>query len=109
MSSEILKLETEAEQLREAGKHDESIATYKKILEQDENFVRAHLALALLYDKTQDTERSVYHAEKAVEIEPDDNFNTVALSVTYQKAFEATQDPIYIQKAEEAFGRGAGH
>lgn len=99
MSQEILALEKEADQLKNDGKNDEAIAKLIEILQLDENFVRAHLALAVLYHKTEVHDKSVAHAEKAYQLEPDD-FNAAALSVTYQRAFEGTRDPIYIQKAE---------
>lgn len=99
MSPEILALEKEADQLKNDGKNDEAIAKLTEILELDENFVRAHLALSVLYHKTGVHDKSVAHAETAYQLEPDD-FNAAALSVTYQRAFEGTRDPIYIQKAE---------
>ena len=99
MSPEILALEKEADQLKNDGKNDEAIAKLIEILAMDENFVRAHLALAVLYHKTAVHDKSVAHAEKAYQLEPDD-FNAAALSVTYQRAFEGTRDPIYIEKAE---------
>ena len=83
------------------GKNEEAIAKLIEALEKDESFVRAHLALSVLYHKLADYEKSVAHAERAVELEPNDAFNVAALSVTYQRAFEGTRDPIYIQKAEE--------
>ena len=100
--NELLALEDAAEALKDNGKYDEAIAEYKKILEQDDNFVRAHLALAILYEKVQDAAKSVYHGERACEVEPGDYLNFIALSLTYQKAFEATRDEMYIHKAEEA-------
>jgi tetratricopeptide (TPR) repeat protein len=109
MNSELLALENEADQLKSEGKNDEAIAKLQEALEKDETFVRAHLALSVLYHKLADYEKSVAHAERAVELEPEDAFNVAALSVTYQRAFEGTRDPIYIQKAEEALARGHGH
>ena len=109
MSPELLALENEAEQLKSEGKNEEAIAKLQQALELDEKFARAHLALSVLYHKMADCEKSVSHAERAVELEPDDAFNVAALSVTYQRAFEGTRDPIYIQKAEEALARGHGH
>ncbi len=99
MTPEILAMEKEADQLKNDGKNEESIARHIEILAIDENFVRSHLALAVLYHKTEVHDKSVAHAEKAYELEKDD-FNAAALSVTYQRAFEGTRDPIYIQKAE---------
>ncbi len=108
MDKELLQLEQEADQLRSEGKFDEAVAKLQEALKRDENFVRGHLALSVLYHHLQDYEKSCYHGERAVEIEPDDTFNLSALSVTYQRAFEGTRDPIYIQKAEEAMARSRG-
>lgn len=100
VSPEILAIEKEAEQLKNDGKLAESIAKYKEALAVDENFVRGHLALSVLYHRTEEHAKSVEHGEQAFKLEPDDPFNAAALSVTYQRAFEGTRDPIYIEKAE---------
>ena len=102
----ILELENEAEALRNEGKYEEAIEKTVAILALDESFARAHLTLAVLYEKVQKYDEACSHAEKAVELEPGDPFNMAALSTTYQRAFEGTRDPIYIQKAEEALARG---
>lgn len=106
--ADALKLESEATQLRNEGKYEEAIAKLKEALAIDENFVLAHLGLAVLYHNVGDWANSVVHGEKAVEIEPEEQFNYSALSVTYQRAFEGTRDPIYIQKAEEAKAKAQG-
>ena len=100
ISPEILAIEKEAEQLKNDGKFTESIAKYKEALAIDDAFVRGHLALSVLYHKTEQHAESVEHGEQAYKLEPDDAFNAAALSVTYQRAFEGTRDPIYIEKAE---------
>jgi len=105
MDRELLDLENEAERLRGEQKYEEAADKLNQILARDPNFVRAHLALAVVYHLSEDYEKSVAHGEKAVELEPEDPFNQVALSVTYQRAFEGTRDPIYIQRAEEAKAR----
>jgi hypothetical protein len=71
-------------------------------------FVRGHLALAVLYHHTGDHELAVQHAERACELEPGDSFNFAALSVTCQRAFEATRDPAWIHRAEMAMARSRG-
>ena len=74
----------------------------------DEQFVRGHLALAVLYHQTKNYPLACKHAERACELEPTDSFNFAALSVTYQRAFEGTRDQNYIQKAEMAMARSRG-
>jgi tetratricopeptide (TPR) repeat protein len=106
MNNDIIELENQADALKDEGKNEEAIAKLEQLLELDASFVRAHLALAVLYHKTGKYEKACAHAEKAVELEPGDAFNMAALSVTYQRAFEGTRDPIYIEKAETALARG---
>jgi len=101
------ELYKQSEQFRREGKHEEAIATLQELQKQDENHVLAHLALAVLLGKVSRHSEAVQHAEKAVQLEPTDTFNWTALSVTYQRAFEGTQDRQFIYKAEEAKARAA--
>ena len=101
----ILALEKEADQLKTDGKPQEAIEKLKQAVELDERFVRGHMALSVLYHQVEDHLKSCHHAERVVEIEPEDPFNWSALSVTYQRAFEGTRDPLFIQKAEEAMAK----
>ncbi len=106
--SEILELEKQADALRADGKYDEAIATLNELLEKDPKFVRAHLGLSVLYHYVKDYEKSCAHGEKALELEPNDQFNIAALSVTYQRALTATGDLRYKEKAEEMLFRNHG-
>ncbi len=107
-NSQVYALEREADALRGSGKYEEAIGKIQEALAVDPNFARCHMALAVLYHHTQQYELACQHAEKACELEPGDSFNLAALSVTYQRAFEGTRDPIYIQKAELAMARSRG-
>lgn len=100
--SEIIEMERAAEALKAEGKLQESVDKYLEILAANPTFARAHLALSVLYFNLKDAENSVLHGQKAVEVEPNDQFNLTALSVTCQRAFELTKDPKYIQMAETA-------
>ena len=99
------ELEQQAERLRTEGKFDQAIEKFNELLASDEKFVRAQLAIAMLYQKVGKHELAVRHAERAVELEPNDGLNFTALSVICQRAFEATRDPMFIQKAEAAKAR----
>lgn len=103
-TSELYK---QHEQLKREGKNDEAIAKLDELLQQNDKHVLAHLALAVLLGKVDRHMDAVLHAEKATEIEPTDTFNWTALSTTYQRAFEATQDRQFIYRAEDAKARAA--
>ncbi len=95
----------EVERLIDEEKFEEAIAGLKQIVEEDEGFVLAHLALSRVYTKTGQHDLAIEHGLKACELEPSDSFNFTALSVTYQRAWAGTQDQQYIAKAEEAMAR----
>lgn len=96
----------EANKLKMAGKHDEAIKGLREILNHDPKFIVAHLGLAVCYGKVGDHENAVKHGEAAVQLDPQDPFGYTALSVTYLRAFEGTQDRKFITLAEEAKARG---
>jgi tetratricopeptide (TPR) repeat protein len=100
-----MELYNEAEKLKDEGKHEEAIAKLQELLAADDSHVLSHLALGVLYHNVDKPEQAVEHAEKAVELEPNDPINYTALSFAYRRAFEATQDASYIQKAEDAMMR----
>ncbi len=95
----------EANKLIDDEKYAEAIPLLKEIVETDESYVLAHLALSRVCTKTGDHETAILHGEKAVELEPNDSFNYTALSVTYQQAWAGTQNQQYIQSAEDAMAK----
>jgi tetratricopeptide (TPR) repeat protein len=103
----VNELYKQSEQQKRDGNLDAAIATLEQLLQQDEKHVLSHLALAVMYGKVGKHDLAVKHGERACEIEPQDNFNWIALSSTYQKAFEGTQDRQYIYRAEDAKARSA--
>ncbi len=104
----VFELEKAADAFRQKGEFSAAIEKITEALKIDEGFVRGHLALAVLYHNIKEHELACKHAERACELEPGDTFNYAALSVTYQRAFEGTQDPAYIQRAETAMARSRG-
>ena len=103
--SEISNLYAESEELKDEGKLDEAIAKLNQILEIDENHVLSHLALAVLYGRVNEHEDACKHGEKACELEPTEAFNFTAMSVTYVRAFQATQSETFKIKAEDAMAQ----
>ena len=103
----VHELYKEHEALKREGKLEEAAAKLQEGLAVDDKHVLSHLALAVLLGKLGKHEAAVQHAEAAVQIEPTDTFNWTALSATYQRAFEGTQDRQYIFRAEDAKMRSA--
>ena len=101
------ELYKQAETFKRAKQYDEAIVVLNELLVQDPTHVLSHLALAVMCGKVGQHSAAVQHAEQAVELEPNEVFNHTALSVTYQRAFEATQDRQFIFKAEEAKAKAA--
>ncbi len=99
------ELYREAEKLKDEGDFEPAIEKLQSLLEQEPAHVLSHLALAVLYGKVGQHELAIQHGQRACELDPQDPFNFTALSVTYQRAWQGTQNPQYIQLAEEAMGR----
>jgi tetratricopeptide (TPR) repeat protein len=95
----------EATRLKDEGKLEEAVAKYQEILAEDEAYALAHAALGVVLGKLGRHEEAVEHAKRVCELEPNDPFSHTQLSVIYQRAFAGTNNPQYIQDAEEAMAR----
>jgi predicted Zn-dependent protease len=100
--SNVDELYKQSEQLRREGKAAEAIGVLEEVLKLDDSHVLAHMTIARLLCKVNRPLEAVPHSEHACVLEPNEVFNWTALSETYQKAFETTQDRMYILKAEDA-------
>ncbi|MFW6169115.1 MAG: tetratricopeptide repeat protein [Planctomycetota bacterium] len=103
--ADLTALYDEADRLKDEGQYESAIEKLNALLEEDDNYVLAHLALAVLLGRVGRHEEAVRHGRKACELEPEDAFNFTAMSVTYQQAFAATQNREYIPLAEEAMAK----
>lgn len=103
--ADLMELYQLSEQQKAEGKLDDAIQTLNQILATDESHVLSHLSLAVLYGRVKQHDQAVQHARRACELDPKDAFNFTALSVTYQRAWQGTQQPQYIQLAEEAMAK----
>ena len=99
------ELYAEGEKLKDQGQFEAAIEKFEAALAADESYALAHFALAVVYGKVDRHDQAVKHGRRACELEPNDPFSYTALSVTYQRAFAGTQNPQFIQLAEDAMAR----
>jgi tetratricopeptide (TPR) repeat protein len=104
-----IELYNEHEELKDQGQYQEAIGKLTEALELDENFVMAHLGLAVLYGKVGMHDKAVFHAQTACTLEPNEPFNYTAMSVTCQRASQgatnAGDNARLIRMAEDAMAR----
>jgi Flp pilus assembly protein TadD len=79
------ELYDQAADRRDAGDKEGAVATLEEAVALDANFALAHGMLAKLYADLARSEKAIAHAQKVVELEPDDSFSYTALSVIYQR------------------------
>jgi tetratricopeptide (TPR) repeat protein len=101
----VEELYNEAEQLKSEGNYEACISKLDTLIEQDSNYVLAHLALAVVHGKLGQHEQAVRHGQRACELDSQDPFTFTALSVTFQRAFAGTQNQEFIQLAEDAMAQ----
>ena len=85
----------EAVKLQQDGNPEEAVGKLQELLGQDPKYALAHAALSVFYCKLEKHEEAVEHARKVCELEPEDPFSFVAMSLICQKAGR-------LQEAEEA-------
>src|SRR6476619_3545988 len=75
----------EAVELRDRGDKAAAIAKLEEAVALDDRFALGHGMLAKLYADLAQTDQAIEHAQRVVELEPEDTFSYTALSVIYQR------------------------
>ena len=94
-----------AEKLKDAGELEKAAELVEQLLADDPDYVLGHMMLGKIYVDLGKYDQAIHHNQRAVELEPNEALNHSALSVSYQRAWEGTRDPRYIQMAEDAMAR----
>jgi Flp pilus assembly protein TadD len=76
----------EAIRLQQQGNLEEAVGKLHQLLEQDPEYALAHAALSVFYGKMEKHDEAVHHARKVCQLEPEDPFSFVAMSLICQKA-----------------------
>jgi tetratricopeptide (TPR) repeat protein len=76
----------EAIALQQAGKTEEAIEKLQSLVGDDPEYALAHAALSVFFSRLERHDKAIEHATKVCELEGDDPFSFVALSLLCQKA-----------------------
>jgi Flp pilus assembly protein TadD len=93
----VEQLYDEAIQQQQAGKLEEAVGQLEALLVAHPDYALAHTALGAFYGRLGRHEEAVQHARKVCDLEPDDPFSYMALSLVCQRAG-------HIPEAEQAMG-----
>jgi Flp pilus assembly protein TadD len=92
------ELYEEAVSLRDQGDKEAAAAKLEEAVTLDPAYTIGHGMLAKLYADLAQADEAIAHAQRVVELEPNDTFSYTALSVIYQRCGR-------IPEAEEAKAR----
>jgi len=79
------ELYDQAIDLRDQGDKPGAISRLEEAIELEPGFAIGHGMLAKLYADLAEADKAIAHAQKVVELEPEDTFSYTALSVIYQR------------------------
>ena len=91
----------EAIDLKEAGKLEDAVGKLEELIAEHPDFTLAHAGLSVFYGKLDRHGEAVEHAQKVCDLEPDDSFSYMALSIVCQKAGKMTEAEQAMSKAME--------
>lgn len=76
----------EAIALQQSGDVEGAIQKLKELVGEEPNYALAHAALSVFYSRQDKFDEAIEHGRKVCELEPEDPFSFVALSLVCQKA-----------------------
>ena len=91
------ELYDEAIAVQQAGGLEEAVGKLEQLTAQHPDYALAHAALSVFYGKLNRPDEAVEQAQRVCELEPDDPFSFMAMSLICQKAGR-------IPEAEQALG-----
>ena len=87
----------EAIELQQQGKLEEAVGKLSALIAEFPDYALGHSALSVFYGKLGRHDEAVEHAKKVCELEPDDSFSFMSMSLICQRAGR-------LPEAEEALG-----
>ncbi len=92
----------EAIGLQQQGDMEGSVGKLQELLQQHAGYALAHAALSVFYSKLEKHDQAVEHAQRVCELEPEDPFSFVALSLICQKAGRLPEAEQALMQARQA-------
>jgi Flp pilus assembly protein TadD len=88
----------EAINLQQAGNLEEALGKLESLVVDHPDYALGHAALSVFYGKLDRQDEAVEHAQRVCELEPEDPFSFMAMSLICQRAGR-------IPEAEQAMGK----
>jgi len=92
----------QAIEMQQKGDLEGAVASLRRLIEQDPDFALAHSALSAFYSRTEQYDQAIEHAMKVCELEPEDPFSFIALSLICQKAGRIMEAERAMMQARQA-------
>lgn len=103
------QLYDEATKLKNEGKFPEAAAKLEEILKIDANHVLTHSALGVILQKLGRPDEAIQHATKVTQLEPNEPFSFVQLSVICQRCGKIPEAEAAMAQAHMLQGGGHRH
>ncbi len=71
---------------KESGNLDEAATRLEKLAEEHPDYALAHAGLSAVYSQLDRHDKAVEHGQKVCDLDPDDSFSHMAMSMVCQKA-----------------------
>ncbi|MBN2023353.1 MAG: tetratricopeptide repeat protein [Pirellulales bacterium] len=88
--------------LHEQGDLDGAVATLESLLADEPDYALAHAALCVFSAQQEQFDKAVAHGQRVCELEPDDPFSFVAMSLICQKAGRLPEAERALMQARQA-------
>ncbi len=88
--------------LQQKGNLEEGIAKLQELVDQAPDYALAHAALSVFFSRQEKHDQAVEHGQKVCDLEPEDPFSFVAMSLICQKAGQLAEAEKAMDQARQA-------
>ena len=92
----------EAIRVQQQGDMEGALDRLQTLAKEEPNYALAHAALSVFYSKQEKYDEAIAHAQKVCELEPQDPFSFIALSLVCQKAGKVMEAEQALWQARQA-------